>query len=230
MNTVCKLDGWRPAGWWRRLMGLAILLHAFVSANIGWAQGLDQHNNLPALLWPYALGATATVIVCVVIAGRVVRGMPWHRLLVDPVAIGGILLLSAGLSIILAYYVTYRPQAMVERAVVQSTNSPTGETRLVQTTMPPGITFERCLTLTPDETLSYQFQADQPLVFDIHYHAQDVRHYVIEEHAAQREKRTYTPPATQLYCLTWQNPTSAPVLFSWAFAKTTSTSDAPLKR
>ncbi len=231
----------------QRLASLATLVGFLSIADITWAHNLSQGYNLPASLWLYAFSVMATVIASVAMVGAFVRSacsLPLHgiivsrpriylrgdllddwpkvHLLVPPLAIGGA---SVGVFMALLIVSSVGDQ---RPATKEFNTSAVEQVRPVRITMPPGITFERCLTLTPDQTLSYRFQAGQPLVFDIHYHTQNVRRYAIDEHPAHREKRTYTPSSTREYCLTWQNAASDPIALAWAFAITTSDDKALL--
>lgn len=225
MNQACKLDGYWQKLWRRRLSGLVGLFGVVGTTNIAWAHALDRSHGLPAPRWLYALGVALMVIVSVVMSGARVRGVPRDHSLARPVLIGGVQLLSAWLFTIIAVYLAHAVtlQTSVETTTL-STETSSEPLRPVRITMPPGITFERCLTLAPDQALSYWFQAAQPLVFDIHYHDQNekILRYAIPEHPTHSEERTYSPPAARHYCLTWRNPTSDHVAFSWAFhTKTT---------
>ncbi len=227
MKTTLRLNG-------QRLMSLAAWAGYFCTADIAWAHSFSQRYDLPAPLWLYAFSVMATVMASVSMVDAFVRGessrrrprpyrrddlrVGWSlsRWLVPPIAIGSV---SVVVFIALLIASSIGNQSPAAAGFTVSAIEPA---RPVRITMPPGITFERCLTLTPDQTLFYRFQADQPLVFDIHYHAQNVRRYAIREHPANREARAYIPPSTQEYCLTWQDPASDPVAFSWAFTATTS--------
>lgn len=232
MTTTPRHNRWPSTGLGRLPVGLAVLLGAVGITDIVWAHDLSQRYDLPAPLWLYTFTVMAAVIASVAMVDALVRGTtmrlgvivlqprldlrhrPIVRWLFPPIALGG---LSVGVFVVL----------LIMSSAGYSNSTPEGfnvfpinQARPVRITMPPRITFERCLILTPAQTLSYWFQADQPLVFDIHYHAQNVRYYGVEAHLAKREQRMYTPPSTQEYCLTWQNPASAPVALSWAFAAT----------
>jgi hypothetical protein len=71
--------------------------------------------------------------------------------------------------------------------------------------LPPGVFVERCLRLTPDETLSLSFHASRPIRFNLHSHQAGRFSSVIGEHMAQNETHTFTPSVTQSYCLMWAN-------------------------
>lgn len=222
MNMVFRLKGWQ------RLVTLSVLASCFGTADIAWAHDLSQGHDLPAPLWLYTFSVMATVIASVAMVDTFARGGPllmpglqlrgnvMGRWLIPPIAIGSV---SVALFIALLMVGSMGDQSRAAKGLNMATMP---EARSVHITMPPGITFERCLNLTPDQTLSYRFQAGQPLVFDIHYHAQNVLRYAIREHSADSERRTYTPRSAQEYCLTWRNPASDPVAFSWAFAITNS--------
>ncbi|ETX00593.1 MAG: hypothetical protein ETSY1_10735 [Candidatus Entotheonella factor] len=217
------------------LISLAAWAGVLGPADMAWAHRLSQGDSLPAPLWLYALSVMATLMAAVAIIDAFVQGEglrplrggllghgPMVHLLVPPIAIGGAVV---GVFIVLLSVSAVDDPSPEIKAWSASALE---QTRAVRITMPPGITFEHCLTLTPDDTLSYWFQADQPLVFDIHYHTQNVRYDAIDAHSVRHEQRTYTPFLTQEYCLTWQNPVSSPIGLSWAFAVTTSGDKARL--
>lgn len=81
--------------------------------------------------------------------------------------------------------------------------------------LPPGVTFERCLQLTPGDILTYTFEADQPVAFDLHYHAYGLMHYALGAYTTTSETRTYRPRSIQTYCLSWQNPGHEAIRLSW---------------
>lgn len=240
MKTVCRLNRWRWISDGHLSKSFVALFGILGAAEIAWAHDLSQGYDLPAPLWLYTLTVMAAVLASV----AMVDALVWHQparhaialaqprldlgvdpsvhWLIPPIAIGS---LSVGVFVVLLVISSAGDARQTSEAFPEALDvASIDQARPVRIAMPPGITFERCLTLTPDHTLFYQFQADQPLVFDIHYHVGNVRYDAVREHLVAREQRQYTPPATREYCLTWQNPSSDPVGFSWAF--TTTRSDA----
>ncbi len=75
----------------------------------------------------------------------------------------------------------------------------------------PGKTDELCMTLTPQESLEYSFEATGALLFNIHYHLAHRSFYPVHQKLASKEKGGFSPNSKQRYCLTWHNANRHPV-------------------
>jgi len=86
-----------------------------------------------------------------------------------------------------------------------------------QVEISPGKFHEPCMSLRRGETLSYQFNADQPLEFNLHYHPGEKVEYPIPVMLMEEGKGTFKPGSDFTYCLMWQNRTTENVRmsFSW---------------
>ena len=137
------------------------------------------------------------------------------RYLTGLLAMGGCLL---GIVVMVWGYYGYRPS--VETLAEGKQRLPETPPDVV-TTLPPGVSFERCLTLTPAEVLSYAFQADQPVVFDVHYHRGVRMVYAQQRRTASSEAGTYHATSAREYCLTWHNTGQEAIRLSWRYAAQT---------
>ncbi len=76
--------------------------------------------------------------------------------------------------------------------------------------------YEKCFNLNKDEQIQFQFKADTPLLFNIHYHNDKEVIYPIAEQLTPEFKTTsFTAPETQHYCLMWSNPQQHDVAFEY---------------
>jgi hypothetical protein len=75
----------------------------------------------------------------------------------------------------------------------------------------PGGFDERCLRLRAGEAIDFRFASDTRLDFNIHYHRDREVFYPVRQ-AAVREASTvrFVAPATDDYCLMWENRGGAP--------------------
>ena len=84
--------------------------------------------------------------------------------------------------------------------------------------IPPGKIHESCMTLVHSDTLAYEFSADKPLEFNLHYHPGEVVEYPIPVMLTEEEKGTFQPGTDHKYCLMWKNSTREIVrlTYSWS--------------
>lgn len=66
--------------------------------------------------------------------------------------------------------------------------------------------FEKCFDLALGETLVYRFNANESVLFNIHYHQGEEVNHVVPEHRIARSKGTLDPHISARYCLMWTNP------------------------
>jgi len=64
---------------------------------------------------------------------------------------------------------------------------------------------ELCFEMTAQEELQYDFQSDQPLEFDIHYHDGLAIRYPVRVAAIAAHSGRFVPEQDQSYCLMWLN-------------------------
>jgi hypothetical protein len=67
-------------------------------------------------------------------------------------------------------------------------------------------TVEKCFDLAVGETLAYRFNANDSVLFNIHYHREKDVIHEIAEHLIARSNGTFEPHSNGRYCLTWTNP------------------------
>ena len=88
-------------------------------------------------------------------------------------------------------------------------------------TIKPGKIYEKCLTLRPRQVFDYKFEASSPVYFNIHYHGEQGREYMIQKKAISSLEKTITEfqykkayqgfSKKAMLCMLWKNNTDAPV-------------------
>jgi hypothetical protein len=74
----------------------------------------------------------------------------------------------------------------------------------------PGQFAEVCGRLNRGDTVSWRFEADQPLAFNIHYHAGNAVEYPAREEAARSAHGTLAVELDQDYCWMWASKSGVP--------------------
>lgn len=62
---------------------------------------------------------------------------------------------------------------------------------------------ERCLKLAAGQAIRYDFRADAPVDFNIHFHAGKDVHYPIRQSGVREAKGSFRARRTEDYCLMW---------------------------
>ena len=78
-------------------------------------------------------------------------------------------------------------------------------------TVRTGKFLEICGDLAKGQSVRWQYAAEAPLDFNIHYHVGDAVHYPEKRDAAGAAEGTLSVPADQGYCWMWTNKTLRPV-------------------
>ena len=93
--------------------------------------------------------------------------------------------------------------ALVASAPAWAQQGPAGE---IQMELQPSQHYEVCLVMARNETITYTYQANQPLDFNIYYHKDDVVHFPVRNTGFLGLSDSFVAPAAQTYCLLWTNP------------------------
>ncbi len=88
-------------------------------------------------------------------------------------------------------------------------------------TIEPGKHHEKCVVLRPRQVFDYKFTASSPVYFNIHYHGQQGREYMIQKKAISSLEKKITEfqykkaykgfSKKAMLCMLWRNDTDAPV-------------------
>lgn len=71
-------------------------------------------------------------------------------------------------------------------------------------TINPYEALEECLQLMPGDWLSYRFEAQRPVAFNIHYHEGSAVIMPVSRDGVTSEDDAFRPLVSQEYCLMWQ--------------------------
>lgn len=88
---------------------------------------------------------------------------------------------------------------LVASAVVSADHATPG------VTLPPGHVHEICKPLHTGESWAYNFRADAPLEFNVHYHEGDEVLFPVPVVNTPRAWGTMTARLNQTYCQMWRN-------------------------
>jgi hypothetical protein len=83
-------------------------------------------------------------------------------------------------------------------------------------TIKPGKAFEKCLTLVPPQKLEYRFESAAKIDFNLHYHKGEQVYYPVKLDRTNAESGSYEAKANEVYCLMWENKTSAAVELTYS--------------
>ncbi len=64
---------------------------------------------------------------------------------------------------------------------------------------------ELCFHMTAQEELKYEFRAERPITFDIHYHEGLTIHYPVKMTGVEADSGRFVPDKDQAYCVMWLN-------------------------
>lgn len=72
-------------------------------------------------------------------------------------------------------------------------------------TVPAGTVAEACTTLDAGATVTWRFEADAAMAFNIHYHVADQVHHPVRRNGVRREAGTLRVSEPQDYCWMWSH-------------------------
>ena len=73
-------------------------------------------------------------------------------------------------------------------------------------TLAPQAISETCLDMRAKETIEYDFESDQPVVFNIHFHDGFNKQIPVHLDDILTQISRFTANIDQFYCLMWSNP------------------------
>ena len=80
----------------------------------------------------------------------------------------------------------------------------------------PGKVVEKCLTLEPPQKIEYRFESSAKLNFNLHYQKGEQVYYPVKLDRTNGESGLYEAKAREIYCLMWENKTSADVELTYS--------------
>jgi hypothetical protein len=92
--------------------------------------------------------------------------------------------------------------ALTASAPAWPQQGPAGE---VQVEVQPSQFYEVCLDMARNQSITYTYQANQPLDFNIHYHQDENVLYPVKNSGFLGLSDSFTAPASETYCLMWTN-------------------------
>ena len=76
---------------------------------------------------------------------------------------------------------------------------------------------EECMTLEPNQELTYAFKATTDLKFNLHYHEGKNVVFPIKEDKISKHSGTFKPKSKQDYCLMWANKSDKDATVTYEF-------------
>ena len=70
---------------------------------------------------------------------------------------------------------------------------------------------EVCMKLKDGQKMNYSFKSAKSMKFNIHYHADDVTLFPVEEHLTDGATDIFISPGERGYCMMWTNPNAEAV-------------------
>ena len=97
--------------------------------------------------------------------------------------------------------------AVMATGVVSAADAQTAKPVMIKA----GKIFEKCMTLTPPQKIEYRFESAAKIDFNLHYHKGEQVYYPVKLDRTNGESGLYEAKAKEVYCLMWENKTSADV-------------------
>ena len=72
-------------------------------------------------------------------------------------------------------------------------------------TLVPKRYYEKCVDLSPKSELKYGFNSDSHLLFNLHYHDEGEKIYIVKEDSTNNIDKSFKPQKRSYYCLMWGN-------------------------
>ena len=83
-------------------------------------------------------------------------------------------------------------------------------------TIKPNKQVEKCMALDPPQKIEYRFESSAKLNFNLHYHKGDQVYYPVKLDGTNGESGLYEAKAKEVYCLMWENRTSADIELTYS--------------
>ena len=75
----------------------------------------------------------------------------------------------------------------------------------VSLTLIPKRYHEKCLDIRPTDKLQYSFTSDVVLSFNLHYHDEGEKIYIVKNESTDKIENIFSPEKRGYYCLMWGN-------------------------
>ena len=75
----------------------------------------------------------------------------------------------------------------------------------ISVTLLPKRYHEKCVDLSPNKALQYGFNSDLHLSFNLHYHDQGEKIFIVKEDSTNNIDKIFKPQKRSYYCLMWGN-------------------------
>ena len=76
----------------------------------------------------------------------------------------------------------------------------------ISVTLLPKRYHEKCVDLSPKSELKYGFNSDSHLSFNLHYHDEGEKNFIVKEDYTKNIDKIFKPQKRSYYCLMWGNP------------------------
>jgi len=90
-------------------------------------------------------------------------------------------------------------------------------TAVHENNLAPGEVHEECMTLQTTQAITYSYNANFPLSFNIHYHIGKDVFFPVKKDNSKLHKDIFKPSIKQDYCLMWTNTAKEPVTINYEF-------------
>ena len=112
--------------------------------------------------------------------------------------------ISFSIAGIILYFFTMWVEEQNEGMMPHNLSSKTEEKLAV--TLPPNRYYEKCLDISETKQLIINFNSQDFISFNLHYHDEGKVYYEIKEDSAAEFDFTFKPKKRAYYCLMWGNP------------------------
>ena len=84
-------------------------------------------------------------------------------------------------------------------------NLSTKKEEKISLTLIPKRYHEKCIDLNTNNELQYGFNSDSPLSFNLHFHHEGEKIFIVKEDFIDNLEESYRPQKRSYYCLMWGN-------------------------
>jgi len=111
--------------------------------------------------------------------------------------------ISFGIAGLFLYFFTIWVEERNERNMPH--NLSTKNEEKVSITLVPKRYHEKCVDLNPKNELQYGFNSDARLSFNLHYHSEGEKIFIVKEDSTNNMEKIFKPQERAYYCLMWSN-------------------------
>ena len=112
--------------------------------------------------------------------------------------------ISFSIAGIILYFFTIWVEEQNEGMMPHNLSNKTEEKLVV--TIPSKRYYEKCLDVSENQQLVFNFNSQAPFSFNLHYHEEGEVYYEIKEDSGEEFDFTFKPEKRAYYCLMWGNP------------------------